>query len=48
MDIDIIYGQIKKYGNSHIIIIPPNMMKFGGYSEGDVVKVIIRKNREDD
>jgi antitoxin component of MazEF toxin-antitoxin module len=48
MDIDVLYSQIKKYGNSHMILIPTKMMKFGGYSEGDVVKVMIRKKREDD
>lgn len=47
-NIEIYYDQIKKRGNSFVIVVPPKVMRFGGYQDGDLVKIMMRKRREDD
>ena len=33
-------------GNSKVIIIPYNIVKFGGYEKGNKVKILIKKLEE--
>ena len=43
MEIDNYTTKIIKAGNSFYVIIPSNIVKFGGYKKGDVLKVYIKK-----
>ena len=44
--IDIFNAQIMKTGNSLAIIIPSNIIKFGGYEEKDIIRVYVKKVKE--
>ena len=37
------YSKVWKQGNSHIITIPGNIVKYGGYKEGVELVVMIKK-----
>ena len=37
------YGKIRKQGNSHVITIPDNIIKFAGYQEGDTLQILSKK-----
>ena len=41
------YGKLYKNGNSLVLTVPSNIIKFGGYNEGDAVKVMVQKQKDD-
>ena len=43
MDYEKFYGKIYKQGNSLVVTVPDNMIKYGGYKEGDEVVIMMRK-----
>jgi antitoxin component of MazEF toxin-antitoxin module len=43
MDYDTFYAVIYKQGGSLVVTVPSNLLKFGGYAEGDEVKIMIKK-----
>jgi len=44
MEIDNFFAKIWKSGDSMVITIPSNLIKFGDFKEGDNIKVLIRKS----
>ena len=40
---DNFYAKIWKQGDSLVVTIPSNLVRFGGFSEGDEVKILIKK-----
>ena len=40
------YGKIWRMAESLVITVPSNVVKYGGYSEGDQVVVLIKKKVE--
>jgi antitoxin component of MazEF toxin-antitoxin module len=43
MEYETFYGKIRKDGDSLVITIPSNYVAYGGYNEGDKVKVMMKK-----
>ena len=43
MDFEKFYGKIWKAGDSFVITIPSNFVKFAGFVEGDEVVIMIKK-----
>jgi len=43
MEYEKFYGKLWKQGGSLVVTIPQNYVNFGGYKEGDTVKVMIKK-----
>lgn len=41
------YGKLWKQGESLVITIPSNYVKFGGYNEGDEVVVMVKRKVEE-
>lgn len=48
MDYETFYAKIWKSGNSLVITVPESILKYGGYLEGDSLKVMTRKVHNDD
>jgi len=42
-EVDNFYGKIWKAGDSMVITIPSNLIKYSNFKEGDNIKVMIRK-----
>lgn len=38
------YANIRKVGNSFVVTIPSNVVRFSGFEEGESVKVMIQKH----
>lgn len=47
MESEVFYGKIWKTGDGLVITVPRNIIKFGGYSEGDGVKIMMQKATEE-
>ena len=44
MDYEKFYGKLWKTGKTLVITIPANIVKGCGYTEGDVMKVMLKKD----
>ena len=38
------YANVRKVGNSLVVTIPSNVVRFSGFEEGEAVKVMIKKH----
>lgn len=47
-ELDSFYAKLWKQGDSLVITVPSNLIKFGGFSEGTEVKVLIKKQSVSD
>jgi len=47
-EFDKFYGKIWKQGDSFIVTIPSNLIKYGGFKEGNKVEIMIKKKKEEE
>ena len=43
MEYEKFYGKIYKQGNSLVVTVPENIIKYAGYKEGDEVTIMMKK-----
>ena len=48
MSFDTFYAKIWKTGNSLVITIPSNLIKYTGHKEGSTLKIMIKKHEVED
>lgn len=46
MSYDKFYAKLWKQGDSLVVTVPSNLIRFGGFKEGDEVTLMITKNIE--
>jgi len=48
MEYEKFYGKLRKDGDSLVVTVPSNFIKFAGFIEGDTVVVMIKKGGVDE